>query len=302
MHSKLKLYSLGIVAKDKDKDSLIIDVTPIEITPFYDGQLTPNDRVDTHSGVDADGKPYTSTVTLSTTIKAHWLPMGDTQRQTPPDVCVGEYVSIYRYADDKVFFWHSRGDCNQLRLREHVEYRFANKPKHDNVPLDDSNSYYLAVSTRDKLFRFKTNKNDGEVASYDIQLDTSGGTFYFKDDVGQEIMIDSLNHLIQIKNADDTFIQMDHEDMSLSADSSITLSTKTLNLNYQTANITGTTVNDHTTTVNMMGSKINVNNTGAFSGTVDFSSSITHQGISIGNKHTHIVVAIGKDTLKVTPT
>ena len=87
-------YSFGIVAAAKGRDTDIIEVTPIEVIPFIDGEIKPDRALIEDKGVDAEGNPYVVETQTDRVIEAEWLPIHNTNRFTSPDVQVGEYVEL----------------------------------------------------------------------------------------------------------------------------------------------------------------------------------------------------------------
>ena len=83
--SRLKIYSLGIVANNKALSSDEVEVTPIEPMQLIDGEIVSTPRDLETTGVDADGVTYNVKVTADNAIVAKWLPIGS-NRRTAPDV------------------------------------------------------------------------------------------------------------------------------------------------------------------------------------------------------------------------
>lgn len=162
MMSQMRFYSIGIVARDKPKDSNFIDVWPAEQHPFVDGDITN---------------------TKDVLIKAKWLRADNTQRITPPDVCAKETVHIYRYADSDRFFWMPAGYEPGLRKKETIIYVVSNNPSQASpteAP-DISNQVFFMISSDTKTFHFHTPTNDGERVGMDLFGDWDKGVVTYKD-------------------------------------------------------------------------------------------------------------------------
>ena len=120
--SKLRFYSIGVVASNKALSSNVIEVTPIEELPMLDGEIDSNTTNETAKGVDASGKNYQSSVTMGNSIQAEWLRLGSANRMTSPDVRRGESVIIYQFGDADKYYWNTLKNDSQLRKLETVVY------------------------------------------------------------------------------------------------------------------------------------------------------------------------------------
>lgn len=229
--SGFKLYSLGTVAANKKRKSKIIEVVPIESMPMLDGELTDNVEQYKAKGEGVDGEnAFDNEIKTTASIKAEWLPWGNTNRKTAPDVRRGETVYIYRYKDTDKFYWVEFMDPLKLRRLETVVYAWSNE-RTENVPLDETNTYFLEVSTHEKFIHLRTNKNDKEPFAYDIQLNTKEGFLQIQDDDGNFLFIDSKNRHIRAENKDKSFIELNKRIINIDAPDEINLKTKKYTLN-----------------------------------------------------------------------
>lgn len=221
--SKFHVYSLGIVAENKKLNTDIIKVTPIELTPFLNGELDSRPIKKTQMGVDKDGVPYMVSVEMDSAITAQWLREGKSNRRSSPDVRRGERVLIFRFADTDKFFWESMGWDDHLRKGETVTYSWSGTLEEDIDSTSPENAYTLELSTHKKLITFKTSKANGEPFSYTVQLNTGIGYFCITDDVGNFVELDSEESLIRLKNLDETEILIEKEDMTLNIPNDLTV-------------------------------------------------------------------------------
>lgn len=200
--SELHFYSVGFVLEDKEWDTDIIEVYPIEKLEDRGPDIRKDENeTEILNMVIKDGNdsvsPETVTVRLSSKIRAKWLALGQYNRVTPPDVRKGEQVLIFRYSNADMFFWTTINNYPNLRTKEHVIIAFSNKPEMDlNDVLD--NMYFVTVSTRDKLIHMHTSTNDGEYTTYDFKLDTKEGYFQILDGKKNEIKLDSKTDSLSI--------------------------------------------------------------------------------------------------------
>jgi hypothetical protein len=233
--SRLQIYSYGIVASNKALDSAQIEVTPVEDMPMMDGQITDNVTTTEASGVDGSGNPFQTQVTESGTLTATWMPMGQPNRQTPPDVRRGEQVAIYRFGDADQYFWVTMGSDLALRKLETVIFGFSGTPNEGDSPSAD-NTYLIGISTHQKRVWMSTTKANGEPYAYNLELDTDNGKFTISDDIGNVFTLDSENHILRAENTDGSFMEINQENFNLFVNDQINMEGKGLNIKTQTMN------------------------------------------------------------------
>lgn len=213
--SKLHFYSLGIVAKNKDLDSHLIEVAAIEDNSYMDGELTDQIEEVEGEGTDKDGNSFKTKVKTTNSIKAKWMSFTDTNRLTSPDVRRGERVVIWRFGDTDQFWWCTQEQDNKLRRLETVIWGFSNCSKENEVA-DHTNMYWLEISTHRKIIRFHTSKNDGEPFAWDIQLDTKNGVFVIDDNDGGYFFYDAKNRHFKFENKDKSFLEINKKNATWS--------------------------------------------------------------------------------------
>lgn len=238
--SKLQVYSIGTVAANKPLASHDIEVVPIEDTPFLDGEISDNISDFRSKGKAADGSTYETSIESTVSIKATWLPFGNSNRMTPPDVRRGETVVIYRFGDVDKFYWQTLKNDIKLRKLETVIYAFSNT-QDESQEADSDNTYFFEVSTHKKLVTFHTSNSDGEPFVYDFQLNTADGSFIFQDDIGNYISVDSKNVQIEIQNADGSRIDLDRKIINIYAPDTINVEAGKV-INFKS----GESINDET--------------------------------------------------------
>lgn len=212
--SQLSVYSIGIVAANKKLNSKVAFITPLEITPFMDGELDAIIKDKEVSGVDSNNDSYQVKVSVSTAIEATWLPYTNTNRRTAPDLRRGERVLLWRYSDSDEFYWTTLGMDDNLRKLETVIYTWGatrDESKDSTLP---ENSYSLEVCTHTKQVTFRTVKADGEPFAYTFQINAKEGAVTLTDDVGNYITLDSTDTLIRLENIDGTWTELNKEDIN----------------------------------------------------------------------------------------
>lgn len=181
MESKLKLFSLGIVVKDKEPDSWDIEAFPIEVLPNTSGELVEPEEIQVETK-DANDSNINITIKKSSTVTAQWLSFGSYNRASAPDVCRGETVILFRFAGEDRFFWINMYSEIDLRKRESVMHFYSNKEKVVESADDlKKKGYYTLMDTRNKKIMLHTDDSDGEASQFDILIDTKEGIITLAD-------------------------------------------------------------------------------------------------------------------------
>lgn len=121
----------------------------------------------------------------SETIEAEWLGIGQGgNRATAPDVYKGERVLLFRFADEDKYFWDKVYNERILRRLERVLYLYSGHMLPPTVENDTKNSYWVLMSTLDKVVHFHTSISNGEKFEWDFKLDTDKGQFTLSDNSG----------------------------------------------------------------------------------------------------------------------
>lgn len=220
--SKLIPYSLGIAANNKEIGSDVLLVTPIEALTLLDGEIASKPHNKRAQGEDADGNVYQTTVTQDLAIPCKWYPVSNSNRRTSPDVRRGERVMIYQFADRNEYVWQSLGMDDHLRKLETVVFSISGTPDEDVDGTLPENAYFVEMSSHNGSITVSTSVKNGEYTSYAVQIDAKNGKFVAADALGNKIVLDSANTLIELTNADDTTVQLDKQKILLQAKQSIT--------------------------------------------------------------------------------
>lgn len=222
--SKLHFYSYGIVAKNKDLDSDLIEVVPSEDSSYFDGELTDNiEKIETE-GKDHNDENYKNNVETTASIKAKWLSFVDTNRMSSPDVRRGEEVVIWRFGDSDQYWWTTLQQDKKLRRLETVIYGFSNL-REENTEMKHDNMYWIEISTHRKVIRLHTSKNDEEPFAWDIQLDTKKGTFTIDDNDGGYFFYDASKRHFKMHNKDQSYFEIDKKKAKIFTLDKVTIET-----------------------------------------------------------------------------
>ena len=189
--SELKLYSIGKVINDIIEDSLYIDVYPIEKIPNYSGSIKDEKTFNIKTkGVENNNENIV--VDKSVRIKAKWVNLGS-NRVTPPMVCKGETVLLFRYSNTDRFYWIPMYNEQMIRKNEKATFVFSNRKTitPDGSELDKA--YFITIDTINKVLHLHTDDSDGELTTYDFNLDTKKGILNIFDGRGNFITLNSAN-------------------------------------------------------------------------------------------------------------
>ena len=205
--SKMRPYSIGIVAINKEIGKDTVEVLAIEDHPMVHGEIT--DHYDEYKvdGRDAAGTNYSINMKTTATIRAKWLKVGGGNRATAPDLRRGEKVQIYQYADTDKYYWSELDTSDNIRRKETAVFAFSNE-KNENTPNSPDNNYRMMVSAHKGLVEFTTPNNDGEKYKYKIQINAKEGKIVISDDSDQSFVLDSPANKIRLQNAQGTAIEI----------------------------------------------------------------------------------------------
>ena len=309
--SEFKKYSIGIVAQDKLPTTDEIEVTPIEALGYLDGQIDTTQTPLTHAGVDAKGNQYTVSVTASNTLRAKWHNLAGGNRATSPDVCVGERVQIWKYADHDEYFWTDTNDAQHLRSLETVRHVYSANTDPNTTQLDATNSYYHEVSTHNGTMTMGTSKANGEPFGYTAQINAKAGSAQLTDDKGNTMFMDSNKQMVGVQNSAGSFIKVVGTNCEINVPKAITVTFDSITFNGQTFTsnakkvvFTGTSWNSTFTQMTLAGGNLAIQMATAFTGAAvatfnaaaNFLGAITHLGKGIGSTHTHTSSTPGNPT------
>lgn len=189
LNSIFGFWTVGIVSKDKERESSLIMFFPTEHLNDTNGQL---DTVSTEVvSVELNGVVNKFAVDKSSSLIAKWCSINQSNRYTPPDVRTGETVIIYKAGDAKDWYWDKLFLDDDKRGLEHTVFAWKNTDSRtEHVKLD--NSYNMTVSTKDKYVKLHISNNDGEQSGYEFLFDSGNGIFSLKDTKENSIVLNSV--------------------------------------------------------------------------------------------------------------
>lgn len=244
--SVFRRVAVGQVAENKALRSRTIRFTSTEILPFLNDEVASNVMPLDYAGLDAQANKYEGSLTTDNTLEATWLPSGS-NRVTPPDVRRGERVEIYQSADEDLYYWRAMGlDDNLRRLETLVIAINANASSTNDKALDFDSCYFVEMSSHTGSITLQTSLKNNEKAAYEVHFNTAQGTFQLQDNVGNYLMLDSVQNVWRVQNVLGTYVALDKETLygyapkmvSLEAGTQLKANVGGSNINITSGNIT----------------------------------------------------------------
>lgn len=221
--SQFKPYSIGVVTANKGEGTGLLDVQPIEIQWASNGEIVNNYAEETVEGKDREGQDVKYGVVTSNNITAAWMPMGNSNRISPPELRRGMLVMIYKDSDNN-YYWVDTGLNREYMRAESVTYGFcANPSVTDNAKVSQDDWYIAEIAPRNHQMMITTSQKNGEYTTYTIVLNTEEGFFKIADGLGNFVILDSKNVQIRMENQKGTFLEMLGEDITINAPKNITI-------------------------------------------------------------------------------
>ncbi len=294
-HDDKKFFGLFKVVEDKAEDSFDIKVSPVSYIPDLKGDLNKN-KEQVVGIVDMENQHSSTSTTKSNFITATWLPEGEQNRISAPDVVVGDVVEIYSVRGTDEYYWKVFSHNTSLRKREKVLIWLSNKGAAKSG--SEADAYYLLWDTRNKIVHFHTSDNDGEACTYDLLFNTLNGLFSLKDNLKNEIKLDSVkgkldSTILNEYNVYTKKVNFYCEDFNVEASKSITMKSPTI-LEEASESITmkaPSIVDESSNRVISTGAfNLKVTNSSVINGggTLDMNGGhIKHNGVTIDSTHIH---------------
>lgn len=212
---KSELIEVGLAYNKTAMQPLTTEIKAFlyEIHGHHDDDIMTESQEITYQTTGDSENISTGKVRIQKGITAEWMPLGS-NRFTAPTLHIGERVRIYRESDTGLYRWTSIGLDESLRRKESIIFGISACEGDKSVKgRDRSNMYWFEMSSHSQKIALVTNKNLGEKASYQFYFDLAAGKVVLVDDVGQEILIDSLARLISLTNADKTHLKLDKRNL-----------------------------------------------------------------------------------------
>lgn len=255
--SKLKVFGMGIAVKDKPMFSDEVELYIPEQMPYVSGKIADAKVEHKRTMVDSKGSEKTYEAEAVYTITASWLPDGNDNQITAPDVYKNETVKVFRFGDSDKYYWKTVFREPKLRKNETVATMYSNQPK-PSAEFDKETSYWTQVDTRKKRWHLHTPDNDGEVCKYDFIIETREGKVIIKDSIGNSFVLDSPNASFSITNAKFNNFLMEGENTTSTTPNSLSMNSTSTSMQSSDS----TTINSGTDTSISAGGGLNLASAG----------------------------------------
>lgn len=221
---------MGLVTENKPLSTKVIMVTPIELTPGIQGDLSSQNIRSEVKGKDAQGKEFNSVYYTNNSKEAIWLP-DDTFRLTAPDVRRGEKVRLYRYGDSNTWYWKEMGDGKGKRRGETIVLGasgYLEMPA-NGLPPDVSaveDNYRIEFSGHGRFINLVTAGKNGEVSVYNLLLDGGKGRISLADQEGNEFVLDTRKIQWALRNKEGSYVILDKKNVMIGCEQDIVAQSK----------------------------------------------------------------------------
>lgn len=198
--TQIDFFSYGIVAEDIKPGTAWIEAIPIEITFVNPTAVKAGEKVTEHQFVSSNAKDSVKS-TEGNSVPAKWWKFNSFQ-VTPPNVCKGDEIVIYRLGETDIYFWE---DLNSTNVKKTVNIIYAYPADPANQMADDlSNAYVIQISSIEKMIQIRTSMANGEGAAFNFQFNLRDGTHLCTDQKGNKYWINSKENDVGLQNANGT--------------------------------------------------------------------------------------------------
>lgn len=218
---------IGIAA-----DTLEDGITPL--LNVYVPEFVPNTNCCLKKKVQVKGSikdPFTGSVTCCNITKTNNVVatyLGGSNMFIPC-VVIGERVRVIRIGGMEQLYWLPLGRDPGLRRHERVRWFIMDQPtavSGGSYPdVMDTNTYFVEFNSNkgQKEFHVHTGISDSEKHAYDIHILPEQSKVIIKDDIGNYIQLLSEEHWWRCENTDNSFIEANKENITISCKDTITL-------------------------------------------------------------------------------
>lgn len=216
-------YSVGVLTADIVNGNPVATIWPHEKVPVMPKKELVSTYFDsnqygvyTHKGVDASGRNYEANVKADTSIRATYL-QDDRHQISIPLMRTGERVMLYRLKGSNEFYWKPVNADGRLAESDSVVKAYAATPEGTpgGYEGDPEQAYISSFSPANKEISIITSQANGEPCGYHIQVNTKDGAVVIQDTLGNIIQMSSVEHRITLRNADDSLIDLNKQDIKI---------------------------------------------------------------------------------------
>lgn len=215
--SAFTLWGIGHVAANKPLNTWVIEVTDTERALMMDGEVSDDVRELEVKGTRVDGSSYASKATVGGSLQATWLPFSDPERITAPDVMRGMRVMLYKFGNGEQLFWSTVQDNINLFRLQTVTHVYSGSKTEASDPAK-GNCYIQEFSSHKGHYFVLTSDKNEEKTTWLFHLDGKNAQAYLTDNQNNQILIDTTQRIVELRNADGSVFQLNGRDIFLKCD------------------------------------------------------------------------------------
>jgi len=209
--SMFHIYSIGNLLNDVERNNPYVEVVPVEAISSVQGDVS---EVKENNITIKDRSGNTTNIVNSkkTSIRARWWNIGSPNRINPPELGKGSMVILFRVGNTNQYYWVPLGNEIDLKKEESMVIALSNKKTIKDKSLLKK-MYYFVMDTINKKVRFHTDGSNGELTTYDVEIDTKTGILTFEDGKGNTYKLESKdgNMTSSINGTNDQTINIDRK-------------------------------------------------------------------------------------------
>lgn len=241
---------VGTVASTKQTNTNEIMVHVPKDSPMADGRTVAVTEIKEESAVNGNGEPIKVTALISNVRPAKWNSFGEPNRLTAPMVREGSQVSLYQVSGQSTLYWTTNGFSAETHRLETVVWGFqANPTLDDNTEFNVDNFYTITMDTAKGEASLRTSQSNGEKSGFEVRVSGQTGRIEMVGTNKSALIMDDFNSKFIYTNKEETLIGVDKkkvtiiapESVLLNGEESVSILTKTFNLQATDINIKATT-------------------------------------------------------------
>ena len=248
--SKYRILSLGVVVANNDNESPTIQVKPLEMLGFSDGEIKTDmvsktvefETYRQQSRVAAETRAKSNaTLQSAPYLTAKWHPIGRSQRITPPSVAKGERVLIFQFENAPEYYWETVGNDHTYRKQERVVY-IVKADTDYGEGADEQNSYRLEIDSRNMAIKLTTSKKINEFCTWKLDMNLVKGVFSIENGMKDVLKWDADKVKFSFENRDGSKIEVEKKKILIDAKEEIKFNgakETIINTDKLTANVKG---------------------------------------------------------------
>lgn len=206
----------GYAATDKANNSRKLKVYVPELLPYVSGNIKGTDIKCAVSTVNDKQEATNFETTTSNYIECDYQDDSDNGNIYPPDVRVGELVTVYTVGgDENHYYWKAAARTAGSRRTETKRIGIS-ATLENNTDLNNSNSYYLEFDSRrdNRGITISTSQANSEPFGYKIRIDTTNGSVTIADNIGNCFVINSRVPSVSLQTSEGSGISINAKDIN----------------------------------------------------------------------------------------